>query len=208
MTTTQPDREPPGDPRVEYSRRVIRRAALAELAEAGYGGFAIESVAARAGVGRSTVYRHWDGKLALIADALQTLNEQPGPEIGAGNPRARVEGILRHLAEVLTSSPFSECVPALIHAADHDATVREFHHDYSARRRQGLVEAIAAGVASEDFAAATDPDAASLALAGALFYRRLMTSQAPDAALVSTLVNVVLRPRRRAGKLRPEPVQA
>ena len=41
------------DPRIERSRRVILRAALAELGEAGYGAFTIESVAARAGVARS-----------------------------------------------------------------------------------------------------------------------------------------------------------
>lgn len=101
------------DPRIARSRTAIRAAALDELGEAGYGGFSIESVAARAGVGRSTVYRHWDGKLDLIADALDSLNVQPGPEI-AGSPRERVEQILLHLVDVLGDSPFSACIPALI----------------------------------------------------------------------------------------------
>lgn len=35
---------------------------------------------------RSTVYRHWAGKLALIADALETLNEQPAPDLTDGTP--------------------------------------------------------------------------------------------------------------------------
>ena len=46
----------------------------------GYAGFRMESVAARAGVGRSTLYRHWPDKAALIADALETLNVQPNPD--------------------------------------------------------------------------------------------------------------------------------
>jgi AcrR family transcriptional regulator len=52
------------DPRIERSRLVIRRAALDELGQVGYGAFAIESVAARAGVAKSTIYRHWPDKLA------------------------------------------------------------------------------------------------------------------------------------------------
>ena len=46
------------DPRIARSRQVILAAALGELGDVGYGGFAIESVAARAGVGKSTIYRH------------------------------------------------------------------------------------------------------------------------------------------------------
>lgn len=180
------------DPRIERSRRVIREAALREFAEYGYRGFTIESVAARAGVGRSTVYRHWEDKLALIADALETLNEQPAPDPTHANPRERVEILLRHLADVLSDSPFASCVPALIEAAEHEATVRDFHHSYSARRRQTLVNSIAAGVESGDFPAGLDPELAALALAGALFYRRLMTGEALDRGLVPELVETVL----------------
>jgi TetR/AcrR family transcriptional regulator of autoinduction and epiphytic fitness len=74
------------DPRVERSRRVVREAALAELVESGYGAFAIDAVASRCGVARSTIYRHWPGKLALITDALETLNRQPRPGTVADAP--------------------------------------------------------------------------------------------------------------------------
>ena len=67
------------DPRVERSRQVILQAALDELGEVGYGTFRIESVAARAGVGKSTIYRHWTDKLALIADAFETFHVQMSP---------------------------------------------------------------------------------------------------------------------------------
>ena len=185
------------DPRIERSRRVIRQAALIELAEVGYGGFSIESVAVRAGVGKSTIYRHWVSKIALIEDALETLNEQPAPDVGDGTPRERVERLLHHLAEVLVDSTFSACVPALIQAAERDVTVRDFHQRYSGRRRQTLVDTIADGVASGDFSPNLDADLASLALAGAIFYRRLMTSEPFDPALVPALVDNVLGPADR-----------
>lgn len=186
--------EPLVDPRIERSRRVIRESALREFAERGYGGFTIESVASRAGVGRNTVYRHWGGKLSLIADALETLNQQPAPELPAANPRERVNDLLLHLVEVLSESSLSACVPALVGAAEHDATLREFHHRYSAHRRQALVDAIAAGIESGDFPAGIDPDVASLALAGALFYSRLMMAEPAEASLVPQLVRIVLGP--------------
>jgi TetR/AcrR family transcriptional regulator, regulator of autoinduction and epiphytic fitness len=184
----------PTDPRIEHSRRVICRAALTEFAEAGYSGFRMESVAARAGVGRSTVYRHWPNKAALIADALETLNTQPDPASEAvdGTARQRVEVILTHLAEVLGDSPLSACVPALVHAAETEPAVRDFHHTYSARRRRRLTESIAAGVQAGEFPSRIDPDAASTALAGAMFYRRLMTADAPDADFITRLVDTVL----------------
>lgn len=179
------------DPRVERSRRVIREAALVELTEAGYGGFTIESVAARAGVGRSTVYRHWAGKLGLISDALESRAEQPHPDPGEGGARERVETLLRHLAEVLAST-LSAGLPALVDAAERDPAVRAFHHRYNAQRRCALVAAITGGVEAGDFPATVDPDLAALALAGALFYRRLMTAEPLDPAVVPGLVDTVL----------------
>jgi AcrR family transcriptional regulator len=184
----------PLDPRIEHSRRVICRAALKEFAEVGYSGFRMESVAARAGVGRSTVYRHWPNKAALITDALETLNTQPDPArvVVDGNARQRVEVILNHLADVLGASPLSDCVPALVHAAETEPIVRDFHHAYSARRRQRLTDTIAAGIEAGELPARIDPEVASVALAGAMFYRRLMTADAPDADFISQLVDTVL----------------
>lgn len=193
MTTSTPA-DGTVDPRVERSRRVIRKAALEELAEVGYGGFTIESVAERAGAGKSTVYRHWGTKLALVMDALETLNRQPPAPADAvdGPARARVERLLAHLSEALVDSAFSACVPALVEAAEHDAAVARFLHGYSSRRRAALVDAVADGVASGEFRADLDPDLASQALAGAVFYRRLLTGDPFDPARVPDLVELLV----------------
>lgn len=181
------------DPRIEHSRRAICRAALAEFAETGYAGFRMESVATRAGVGRSTVYRHWTDKAALVADALQTLNTQPDPEheVSAGTARQRVDILLSHLARALTDSPVSACVPALIHAAANDANFRQHLHRFSAQRRQRLTDCISAGVAAGEFAPTVDPETVSVALSGAVFYRCLMTADAPDARFLGSLLDEV-----------------
>ncbi len=173
---------------------MICRAALEEFARVGYAGFRMEAVAARAGVGRSTVYRHWPDRAALIADALETLNVQPDPEreIIAGTARQHVELLLAHLARALTDSPVAACIPALVHATENESAVRDFFHAYSAQRRQRLTDTIAAGVASGQFSERIDPEAASAALSGALFYRRLMTADALDANFITSLIDTVL----------------
>ncbi|GAB3528725.1 TetR/AcrR family transcriptional regulator [Arthrobacter monumenti] len=180
------------DPRIERSRRVICEAALEELAEAGYGGFTIESVAARANVGRSTVYRHWPSKLSLITDALEALNQQPAPDLNADNPREQVEALLRHLTDALTRTTFSSCIPALIEAAEHDRTVRDFLYSYSTRRNSALVDVLRRGIETGDFPPTLDPELASAALAGAIFYRRLMTNRPLGPSDASALAGLML----------------
>jgi TetR/AcrR family transcriptional regulator, regulator of autoinduction and epiphytic fitness len=171
---------------------VIRQAALDELGEVGYGAFTIESVAARAGVARSTIYRHWSDKLALIADAFETFHVQAVPNIESGSPRERVVQLVRHVAEIVVDSTFSVCIPALIEGAERDPRVREFHHRYSSERRRSLVAVIAEGVATGDFPAHVDPELAALALLGAIFYRRLMSGEPFDPARAGELIETVL----------------
>src|SRR5436305_7312975 len=87
------------DPRIERSRRVILEAALEELGVVGYGALTIEAVAARAGVGKSTIYRYWSGKLALVEDAFRTLKAEV--HIPADGPiRERITVYLEEVARM------------------------------------------------------------------------------------------------------------
>lgn len=185
----------PVDPRIERSRHVILRAAMDELGQAGYGAFTIESVAARAGVGKSTIYRHWPDKVSLIADAFETAHQGAVPPIEGLSCREALERLLRHVAEVVADPAFSASIPALIEGAERDARLREFHHRYSALRRQSLIELITRGKANHEFPAGTDPELAVQALLGPIFYQRLMTSEPFEPARVSDLIALVLGAR-------------
>jgi AcrR family transcriptional regulator len=79
---------PPGRPRSERAEKAIIEATLDLIvAEAGVAGVSIEAVAARAGVGKTTIYRRWPNKEALIVDALATL-KAPFAELAGESVRA------------------------------------------------------------------------------------------------------------------------
>ena len=157
----------------------------------GYGGFTIESVARRAGVGKATIYRHWSDKLMLIADAFKMLQEERDPELISGSPREKLERVLCHVADIVADSPFSSCLPALIEAAERDRALRKFHHRFQAEARKPLIALISEGVANGEFPANIDSELAALSLLGAIFFCRLMTSTPFARDRVSGLIDTV-----------------
>jgi AcrR family transcriptional regulator len=98
MTETTTDRlcaRPPGRPRSERAEKAIIDATLDLLVEeAGVAGLSIEAVAARAGVGKTTIYRRWPNKEALIVDALATL-KAPLPELSGRSVREDLIALTR-----------------------------------------------------------------------------------------------------------------
>lgn len=157
-----------------------------------YGAFTIESVATRAGVAKSTIYRHWPDKVTLIADAFETANAHAVPPIKALTARQGLHRLLQHVAEVVAGSAFSASIPALIEGAERDRRLREFRHRYSAQRRRSLTSLILQGMANAEFPARADPELAVQALLGPIFYQRLMTSGPFDPGRVGDLIDTVL----------------
>lgn len=180
--------EPDEDPRITRSRHAVLTAAVEVLAERGYGAFTIDAVAQRSGVARSTIYRHWAGKPQLVDDALSTLNPPPA-EVAANQPRSVTE-LVRHLDAALNTGPTAACLPALIDGAERDPAVRRLHHTQSRRRRRALVEAV--GLIRPASAGSRDAELLADALAGALFYTRLMSPRRLSRVDLARLVELVL----------------
>jgi hypothetical protein len=112
--------------------------------------------------------------------------------VGDETPRERIATLVRHLSDAMRSSPVAACLPALIDGAERDRTLRRLHHHYNDRRRAALVAAIAAAVQSADVRSDVDPELAAVALAGAVVYRRLMTSRPLGDDEVEPLLDTVL----------------
>jgi AcrR family transcriptional regulator len=69
----------PGRPRSEQAEQAIIEATLDVFAEKGFEGVCVELVAARAGVGKATIYRRWPNKEELLLAAFASL-KSPFPE--------------------------------------------------------------------------------------------------------------------------------
>lgn len=191
------------DPRVTRSRRAVLDAALSEFAERGYGAFTIDGVATRAGVARSTIYRLWPDRAAIIADAMVALNQQPPPlPADQETPRERIAALVRHLSEAMRSSPVSACLPALVDGAERDDELRRLHHRVNDQRRASLVDAVAAAVDFDAAGSHVDPELAATALAGAVIYRRLMTAEPLRDDEIEPLIRTVLGDDRRVDSTR------
>ncbi|MDA0637114.1 TetR/AcrR family transcriptional regulator [Nonomuraea sp. MCN248] len=70
--------------RSEASRHAILTAAFELAGEVGYAKLSVEGIAARAGVGKQTIYRWWPSKGAVLLDAFLHLSEGDGGESDGG----------------------------------------------------------------------------------------------------------------------------
>lgn len=106
----------PGRPRSAQAHEAVLRATLELFAAEGFSGLTIEGVADTAGVARTTVYRWWPSKLALLLEAISMVREQvAAPDTGSirGDLVAHLQGfvqlhreprVVRMLAELLAET--------------------------------------------------------------------------------------------------------
>lgn len=186
----------PLDPRVERTHRVVLDATIELLAEGGYAAVTIEAVAARSGVAKSTIYRHWPSRVELIHDAFHEL-KPPLPLPAEGDVRDRIVSLLEHVARSVAASTWSSCLPSLIDAAERDAEARELHVRLATAGRQALVDLLADGVKRGELPADLDPEVIAEALAGPIFLRRLMSPECLDPTQVRHLVDQIIPSQRR-----------
>ncbi len=171
---------------------MILGAALDVMGQTGYGGLTIEAVAAHAGVGKSTIYRHWAGKLELVEDAIRAL-KAPLAVPGDGSTRSRIVALLRALAANVADSTWSTCLPAIIDAAERDPEVKAIHRRLALERRQVLIDILAEGVKRGEIDADRDLELLADCLAGPIIVRRLLLHEPVDPAAVPALVDQLLK---------------
>lgn len=109
----------------EDSRTRILKAAVVMLVERGPAGFVIDSVAARAGIAKTTIYRYWSSRADLLSAAISRLgHELHVPD--TGNLRDDlVEFFVVPLREIRAQGSEFPNLPALIEATKRDPELAE-----------------------------------------------------------------------------------
>ncbi|MFF5077187.1 TetR/AcrR family transcriptional regulator [Actinoplanes sp. NPDC000266] len=156
----------------------IRRTALELAREAGYAKLSIEAVAARAGVGKHTVYRRWPSRGLLFLDAVLSLDTGGLDHRDTGDIKADLREIMTRAADLLGRAPWGPLYQDLIGEAQHDPKV-------AAALRQRFIEPQAANTVARlrtaqeqgELAPGADLDLAFDVLSGALYFRLLITQQ-------------------------------
>lgn len=165
MTSTR------GRPRNLASRKAILNAAYDLLQDGGIAAVTMEAIAARAGVGRPTVYRWWPNANAVAMAALMEIAETSVSKAGGKSAISALRRQLRAVAAVF-STPAGRSVASMLAASESDTEISKSfrNHFIFERREEGralLKQAIREGAIRCDIELDTVLDL----LYGPLFYR-------------------------------------
>jgi AcrR family transcriptional regulator len=181
------------DPRVARSRAAVLEATLDLLAAEGAEGCTIEGIASRSGVAKTTIYRHWPSRAALVADAVRSLMETGDHVPDTGDVRTDVAALLDELAERLRTGQLADVAPALVAAIDADPQLAGLMEVYVDARREPMRTVLRRGVERGQLPTDLDVELLTDVFAGPLFYRRLVARRPGSAGYVRSLVDVVFR---------------
>lgn len=179
------------DKRVRRSRDRVLHAAFDLLSDGGVGGFTVDEVARRSGVAKTTIYRHWPTREALVVDACSRISaEERVPDTGVFADD--VTAFLVRLAHLLATARWSSVVPSIVDLAERDPAFAAVHggiqRGHAAPLRARLDRAVDRGEIPAD----VDRSALVSALIGPLYYRRWFSRESLDDAFVHRVVaNVV-----------------
>jgi AcrR family transcriptional regulator len=177
------------DRRVERSRHAVLSAAFELLYEAGVGGFSIDEVARRSGVAKTTIYRHWPSREALVIDACtQITAEQDIPE--TGSLHGDLTAILTNISHQLQTANWSSVLPSILDIAEREQEFADIHSRIQRGHAQPLREVLKRAVERNELPAEADHSTIVPALLGPLFYRRWFSHEPIDAHFIKTIIKL------------------
>ncbi|MFD0368601.1 TetR/AcrR family transcriptional regulator [Streptomyces sp. NPDC059071] len=196
---------PDSSRRSERSRRAIYAAALDLVSEQGYAKTTVEGIAARAGVGKQTIYRWWpaNSKAAVLMEAFLDLADQAGEALGddagseipdTGDLAADLRLVLRATVDELNNPLFDRPTRALAAEGIVDPALgAEFTAKLLEPQLQAYVRRIEAAQAAGQADPDVDPRIALELLVGPLHHRWLHRTLPLTHAYADALVDLALR---------------
>ena len=181
-----------GRPRSQRARRAILDAARALVEKGGYAAATIEATAARAGVAKTTIYRWWPNRAALVVDLLMEMAGAAVPMPSGPDPLGAVRTEMRGIAAA-SDHLMGRLLTSLVGEAQHDPEIRSallagLFHPRSDATAKMLRKAQTSGLLRKDVPAHVAVDL----LVGPLFYRMLVRHQPLTDAFVGQVFRCVM----------------
>lgn len=186
------------EPSLELDKRVARSKAnvLAEtyrqLVKSGIAGVSIDEISRTCGVSKTTIYRHWPSRSALLIDACSRLGKPP--EIpDTGTLKGDVRALLTQMADQLQNANWSTVYPSIIDAAERDSEIAILQaalHRAFMKPFEGVVERAKARGEISSRHSTSDLVAA---VVGPLFFHRWFSRQKMDKRFINSIVDLIVR---------------
>jgi AcrR family transcriptional regulator len=163
-------KKPQGRPRSTQSHQAILQATLELLGEVGFERMSIDGIATRAGVGKTTIYRRYDSKEELVADAIESLREEIViPE--TGNLWGDIDVLIRNAAQITLSSLGRQTVAMIISTASSNSQFAQIYWaKYLQPRRRAFAVVIERAKARNEIQTEVDPDLVFDIMSGIMLY--------------------------------------
>jgi AcrR family transcriptional regulator len=152
------DKKPPGRPRSLKSHQAMLQATLELLAELGFDTMSIDAIAARAGVGKTTIYRRYASKEELVVDAIESVREEVViPD--TGNLQGDIDALIQNAAQITLSPLGRQTVAMIISSASSNAQFAQIYWTkYLQPRRKTFAIVLERAKARNEISADLDSD--------------------------------------------------
>ena len=191
VTNNRVEARGPGRPRSEKARKAVIRNTLKLLERLGFNELTIEAVAARAGVGKATVYRWWANKAELVIDAFASAVEKELRFPSAGPVLESIHQQMKRWA-VIFQSPLGQIVGTVIGAGQSEPEILDAFRTYWVEPRR--VEArnlLKQAIKNRQIRTDLDPDTMLDLFYGPLYLRLMLKHRPLDEDFVDTVFKVV-----------------
>ncbi|WP_091191631.1 TetR/AcrR family transcriptional regulator [Micromonospora narathiwatensis] len=176
MSSTADAPRSPGRPRSVRADEAIVQATLDLLAEGStIEALSIEAIAARAGVGKATIYRRWSGKDALLLDALHTLKGTPPQPAGHSvrDDLVLLVGAIGHNIDPRAA----KIMPCLVPEVNRSPAHYRLYQNMVEPRRKLMRQVLQRGVRTGELRADLDIELAMALLSGPMLMQRMLRWQ-------------------------------
>ncbi len=187
------ERKAPGRPRSARVDEAITEAMLDLLAEgSSFEALTIEAVAARAGVGKATIYRRWPNKESMLVAAIARLKGDPPVPPGT-SLREDLVTMLRPVGAI-RSTRAGQIMPCLIPELRRSPELQDVFHRAMEPRREALRKVLRYWIERGELRADVDVELMQAMLAGPLLAKNVLfwNPDLPRENLPERLVDAVL----------------